>query len=229
MRRLKLEKLLPKYTRIPLLIVLCFNMFTYFGTKLLVSPERYHDLSAIFADPLPLVPAFVFIYILAFLQWGLGFIIIARDSRERCYRVLSAELISKFLCMCVFLIYPTTLTRPPLPESGFSAFALSIVYWIDTPAINLFPSLHCAESWFCFRGAIGLRQFGKWGKWYVWFQLVFTLLVFAATLLVKQHVWPDILGGLAAAELGMLLSRLTHADRLLAKTEKLRKGSSHER
>lgn len=225
---MKLDKLIPKYARIPLLTALCFNMFTYFGTKVLVSPDRYHDLSAMFSDPFPLIPAFVFVYILAFVQWGLGFIIIARDSRERCYRVLSAEMISKAICLCIFLIYPTTLTRVPLPKGGFAAFALSVVYWIDTPATNLFPSLHCAESWFCFRGAIGIKQFGKWGRWYVAGQLVFTLLVFVTVLLVKQHVWPDILAGFAVAELGMLISRLTHADRLLARTEKLRKGSSHE-
>lgn len=225
---MKLNSLLPKYTRLPLLIVLSFNMFTYFGTKLLVSPARYHVMSTAFDDRLPLVPAFVFIYVLAFLQWGLGFIIIARDSRERCYRVLSGELISKAICLCLFLIYPTTIQRFPVSEPGFSAFVLRLVYFLDTPAINLFPSLHCAESWFCFRGAIGLKQFGKWGKWYVLFQLVFTLAVFVAVLLVKQHVWPDVIAGVATAELGMLISRLTHADRLLARTEKRIKGSSHE-
>ena len=54
-------------------------------------------------------------------------------------------------------------------------------------------------------------------RWYVWLQLGFTLLVFASVLLVKQHVWPDILGGVAVAELGLLLSRLFHADRLAEK------------
>ena len=57
-------------------------------------------------------------------------------------------------------------------------------------------------------------------KWYTWFQLVFTLLVFAATILVKQHVWPDILGGIAIAELGQLLRRIFHAERVFEKLEK---------
>ena len=228
MKCLKLKTLIPKYTRIPLLIVLAFNLFTYYGTMLINTPERYHLISTAFDDSLPLVPAFIFIYVLAFVQWGVGFIIIARESRERCYRVLSGELIAKLIAFCIFLIYPTTMERVANNGTGLAGFVLGIIYTLDTPAVNLFPSLHCLESWLCFRGAIGIRQFGKWSKGYVWFQLVFTLLVFAATLLTKQHVWPDILGGVAVAELGQLLSRLTHADRLMAKTEKLHKGSIHE-
>ena len=50
--------------------------------------------------------------------------------------------------------------------------------------------------------------------------LLASLLVFAAVLLVKQHVWPDIVGGVAMAELGQLLRRLFRADRLLAKTDR---------
>ena len=37
--------------------------------------------------------------------------------------------------------------------------------------------------------------------------LVFTLLVCASTVLVKQHFLPDIAGGILGAELGLLLSR----------------------
>ena len=56
-------------------------------------------------------------------------------------------------------------------------------------------------------------------RWYAWAQGVFSFLVFASVLLVKQHVWPDILGGIADAELGILLNRLLHADRLIEKLD----------
>ena len=36
--------------------------------------------------------------------------------------------------------------------------------------------------------------------------LVMTLLVFASTVLVKQHVLIDVLGGLAAVEIGLFFS-----------------------
>ena len=45
-------------------------------------------------------------------------------------------------------------------------------------------------------------------KWYKWVNFVFSLLVCASTVLVKQHVVVDIFAGIAVAEAGLLLSRL---------------------
>ena len=39
---------------------------------------------------------------------------------------------------------------------------------------------------------------------------MFSLLVCASTVLVKQHVFVDILGGIAVAEIGLLLSRIIY-------------------
>ena len=108
--------------------------------------------------------------------------------------------------------------------TGPSTWVLAFIYAADEPPINLFPSLHCLESWLCFRGAVGLR---KMPRWYAWLQLIFTLLVFTSVLLVKQHVWPDILGGIAVAELGQLLRRLFHAERLFEKLNP--QGDPHEK
>ena len=212
-----IEKYIPKYARLPLLVVLIFNFFVYYSPKFLVPEERLHYLSTAFDDSLPLVPVFIFIYVLAFLQWGFGYIIIARDSRERCYRILTGELIAKTIAWIIFLAYPTAIDHPFPAVTGPATWLLVFIYKSDIPTINLFPSLHCLESWLCFRGAVGLK---KMPKWYTWFQLVFTLLVFAATILVKQHVWPDILGGIAIAELGQLLRRIFHAERVFEQLEK---------
>lgn len=210
------DQLIPRYARIPLLTILAFNFFVYYLPKLLEPHLKLHTIHTALDDKLPLIPGFVFLYVLAFAQWFFGYIIIARDSPERCYRILSGELIAKALSLCVFLFYSTRMDRPEIEVHSFSTWALAFIYRVDTP-INLFPSLHCLESWLCFRGAIGLKRMPRW---YPWMQLVLTLLVFAAVLLVKQHVWPDILGGIAFAELGQLLRRIFRADRLMAKTDR---------
>ena len=210
-----IEKYIPKYARLPLLVVLIYNFLVYYSPKFLISEDRLHYLTTAFDDSLPLVPVFIFIYVLAYVQWVVGYIIIARDSKERCCRFLSGELLAKAVTMAILLIYPTTLVRPPVEIHDFTTWTLDFIYHADTPT-NLFPSLHCLASWLCFRGSLGLRRMPKW---YAWLQGLFSLLVFASVLLVKQHVWPDILGGIAVAELGQLLSRLTRADRLLEKMD----------
>ena len=219
MKRCKalLDRVIPAYARLPLLVLLAVNFISYYIPKLLESQRTLHVISTSLDDALPRVPGFIFIYVLAYLQWVVAYIIIARDSPERCYRILAGDIIAKLLCMSVFLIYPTTLERPGVEVTDFTTWLLAFIYRADTPT-NLFPSPHCLESWVSFRGSLGLKRMPRW---YAWAQGFFSLFVFASVLLVKQHVWYDIVGALAAAELGMLLRRVLQADRLLAKLGRL--------
>ena len=95
---------------------------------------------------------------------------------------------------------------------------MRLVYAGDLPG-NLFPSIHCLESWICFRGAIGMK---RTPRWYAPAMLVLTLMVFASTLLVKQHVLVDIPAGVLVAEVGLLLSDKLRAGRLLDRMEAAR-------
>ena len=213
--RTKLEWLLPVYAWLPALALLAMNLIAYYNPKLQESHRTLHPISTALDDRLPLVPAAIFIYVLAYVQWAVAYIVILRDSRELCFRFTAGELTAKLLGMTVMLIWPTTMARPTVETVGLSTWLLNWIYSADTPT-NLFPSMHCLASWLCFRRSFGLRRMPRW---YPWVQGLFSLLVFASVLLVKQHVWPDILGGIAAAELGFLLSRLLHAERLTAKLD----------
>lgn len=209
------DRLIPKYARLPLLAVLIMNFVAYYVPKLLESQRELHLISTALDDALPRVPAFIYVYVLAYVQWVIAYTVIARDSRATCFRFVAGELIAKTIGMAVLLIYPTTMVRPGVEVSDLTTWLLDAIYRSDTPT-NLFPSMHCLASWLCFRRSLGLKRMPRW---YAWAQGVFSFLVFASVLLVKQHVWPDILGGIAAAELGILLNRLLHADRLIKKLD----------
>ena len=209
-----MRKLVPNYARRPLLAILIFNFVAYYVPKLLEPYRTLHLLSTALDDALPRVPGFIYIYVLAYVQWIVAYLVIARDSEECCYRFAAAELLAKAAAMCILLIYPTTLDRPAAEEvTGPTSWLLALIYRTDTPT-NLFPSLHCLASWFCFRYSLGLKRLPRW---YGWAQGFFSLLVFASVLLVKQHVWPDIFGGIAVAELGIRLSKTFRMERLIAK------------
>ena len=213
--------LIPRYARRPLVLVILFNFLCYYIPKALESHRSdLHMISTRLDDALPRIPAFILIYVLAYVQWVVAYIVITRDSREHCCRFVSGELTSKVIAMLILLAYPTTFVRPPVTVTNFSTWLMSLIYQSDTPT-NLFPSMHCVASWFCFRGSLGLK---KMPRWYAWAQGFFSMLVFASVLLVKQHVWPDILGGIAVAELGILLARLLHAEHWI---EKLSSARSH--
>lgn len=213
------ERLFPAYSVIPLLLVLVVNCVGFFGMELISPLRDFRMIHTALDDRLPLVTGFVYVYVLAFVQWGVGYLIIARDSKERCYRVLSGELIAKILALLIILLVPITMERPSFTPTSPSGYLLALIYRLDKP-VSLFPSLHCLESWQVFRCSVGLK---KMGKWYPWFQFVFTLLVFVSVLLVKQHLWPDVVAGVLVAELGQWLGRKLRAERLFQGLERIKK------
>ena len=188
-------------------------MITYFGTKFINLNRFHHDITTVINIDVPFIPIFFIFYFLAYLQWGIGFILIARENKKLCYDFLSGEFIAKAISFAIFLIIPTTMLRPEVAGTGAFDKLVGLLYKIDTPR-NLFPSLHCLESWLCFRGALKLKGIRKW---YAPLSFIFTLLVFASTILIKQHVPLDIIAGILVGEIGLLISKLTKAGRIFEK------------
>ncbi|MCI8608943.1 MAG: phosphatidic acid phosphatase [Firmicutes bacterium] len=212
----RLRTYLPSYTYIPLLSILVMNFLVYFGTKFITFNAPHHDMTITVDHMIPFCPPFVIIYVLAFLQWALGYIMIARESKELCYSFLSGELIAKVLCLFSFLLYPTIIIRPEIIGDGIWEAFTGLIYLLDTPAVNLFPSIHCLESWLCFRGALSLK---KTPNWYAVLMFIFTALVFASTVLIKQHALIDLPAGILVGEIGLFLSKRLRSGRIFERLE----------
>ncbi len=202
---------MPRYTWLPVSLVLLTNLLSFYGSALLNLHRTHYNLTTALDAHIPLAPFFVLFYVLAYVQWVVGFCLIARESRAVCYRLIAGEILAKLCCMVIFLILPTAMERPEITGGGVWNALLRLVYRLDRP-VTLFPSIHCLESWFCFRGALYLK---KPPRWYPWLSLVMTLLVCASTVLVKQHLAVDIPSALLVAELGLWLSRRLDAGRAL--------------
>lgn len=207
----KLLSPIPKYARLPLLAALLFNCAVYWLTRLVTSGAVHYDLSVGLDAALPFVPAFIVIYVLAFAQWLVGYVMICRESPGRCYRVMSGEMTAELLCLVLFLAMPTSMVRPEVTGTDIFSRLTALIYALDTPD-NLFPSLHCLQSWMVFRGTLGAKGIPAWYKAAM---LIFTLLVFASVVLVKQHLILDIPSGVAAAELGLFIATRLDLGRFL--------------
>ena len=189
--RKRFTSLLPSYAIPALLLNLSFNFVGYIGLQSLKGYFTFHDLSLPLDREIPFVPGFIFIYLGAYLQWVIGFLICGRESKSFCYRYLSAELFAKILTFGCFILIPSTILRPRVIGTGVAECVTRWVYQMDAP-VNLFPSIHVLESWFCTRTAFAQKM---------------TFLVCLSVVLVKQHVLMDILGGIAFFEIGILVTR----------------------
>ena len=82
------------------------------------------------------------------------------------------------------------------------------IYSVDAP-VNLFPSIHCLESWCCIRAAYKMNfKTEKRTNYYRVATILMSLGIFASTLFIKQHVIADVFGGIAAFEIGMILAKI---------------------
>ena len=179
-----------------LLAALVWNMAVYYGSRLFTTGMVHHSVALPLDGRIPLFVPFVVPYVLSYPFWLFNYWLIAREDRETCRRVMTAEIAAKTVCLIVFLVFPTAMERPELTGSDPFSWVLRIIY--ADPADNLLPSIHCLESWLCFRGLKGCR---KTPGWYKAFSFFFALSVFASTVLVKQHVIVDCPAAVLIAEL----------------------------
>lgn len=198
-----LKWLLPSYAIAPLVVNLFVNFLGYNAIGAARGMLSFYDFSIGLDKEIPMMPVFMYVYIGAFVQWVVGFVTCVREDKEFCYRFMSAELCAKILALICFLLIPSTIARPEISGGSAADVLTRFVYSIDAP-VNLFPSIHVLESWFCLRAAFRQK---KTGKIYPWVTGIMTVLVAASVVLVKQHVCVDIIGGIAVFEIGMLMTR----------------------
>ncbi len=203
----KIKSLIPGYAVVPLIAAVTVNMMVYVGVSLFREHLTFSSLETPLDTMIPFVSPFVLFYVLAFAQWIINYLLIARESKNFCYRFVIADIFSKIICLFFFLLMPTTLTRPDITGSGLFDLLVRFIYQSDPP-VNLFPSIHCLESWCCIHAAFCMK---KVPKWYRPITVLMSLGVFTSTLFIKQHVIVDMFGGIAAFEIGYLLSSFLRA------------------
>jgi membrane-associated phospholipid phosphatase len=201
-----LDPICPLFAILPLLSCFGLNMLIYSGTMVMCADWYHYDLTTSLDQAVPLVPGWMYIYFGCFLFWTVNYIMVARINRndpDMFYRFVAADMISRLVCGIIFMVFPTTNVRPEVTGTGFSVFLLQFLYGLDQPT-NLFPSIHCLVSWFCYTGIRGRKEVPAW---YRAFSCIFALLVVLSTQFTKQHYIADAIAGVLLAEVLSLLTR----------------------
>lgn len=188
--------IVPAYGLFPLVFSFVFNCLVYSGSRAVAGSWYHHNIESNLDLRLPFLPQFLIIYFGCYIFWAANYILAARQDREEVYRFFTADFISRCVCLVIFLAYPTTNTRPVIEGSVFWDLLAGWLYSIDA-ADNLFPSIHCLVSWFCFLAVKGQK---KIPIWYKAVSFILAVLVFLSTLFTKQHVIVDVAGGIFLAQ-----------------------------
>ena len=201
-----LTRILPAYGVFPVIFSFVFNCLVYSGSRMIAGGWYHHNIETGVDRSIPFVPEFLVIYFGCYVFWAVNYILIARQDRRSVFQFFT----SRCVCLVSFLAFPTTNTRPLITGSGLWNQAALWLYSIDA-ADNLFPSIHCLVSWFCYLGIRGRKEIPRW---YQSVSMVIAILVFASTLLTKQHVIVDVAGGVLLAEFCFFIGRKTDLYRI---------------
>lgn len=155
--------------------------------------EPWHPRVTSFDVMVPFIPETVWIYLSHIAMLFTGWWWAAQGPG--CTRMFWAVVLCFTLATLYFLVYPTQIPRITLDAVEtdpvtHAAWAFLLV--ADKPT-NCFPSLHVALSALT---AVGLmRAAPRWSPW----APLWTAAIALSTITTRQHVWVDVLGGLALA------------------------------
>lgn len=197
--------IIPGYSILPLITTLVLNTLVYNGSRLIAGSWPHYNLEIAADRLIPFVPWTLSIYFGCYLLWVVNYILSVRQEKAEAYRFLSADFLAKCICLFFFLVLPTTNIRPEVPDTGFWNRGIRFLYRIDA-ADNLFPSIHCLTSWFCY---IGIRRAKTIPTAYRRFTLIAAIAVCISTLTTRQHVLVDAVGGVLLAEASYYLVSVT--------------------
>lgn len=188
---------IPEYGLLSLISCFLVNSIIYWGTQLLMKDKIHYDFTSELDNKIPFVKEWVVIYLVCYVFWAANYILISREGKDEWFRFAFADMLSRIICGVFFIALPTTNVRPAVDGNDIFSWLMRLVYMKDLPT-NLFPSIHCLVSWFCF---IGIKKSKKVPLWYKVFSCIFAILVCLSTQFTKQHYLIDIIGGIVLAEL----------------------------
>lgn len=189
-----MKKLLNKLELKPLLIsilLVAFQSFLFFALRPL---QGQANLIGNFIDEK--IP-FISLFIIPYYIWYIMIFAVPYYYYKRDKDLLAKYIISYTVCAIVatiiFTVYPSMVVRPDyLPNNNPINWMVNLVYWIDNPPINCFPSMHCAVSMLFILTISHSKHTKLSNKLLVIFM---SIIIMASTLLVKQHVFIDLVSG----------------------------------
>ncbi len=195
----------------PLMISFAVNVFAYNVSRLWTTSSHHINMAVRFDSFIPVIPWTTAIYLGSYLFWMINYLLGAlQDDDDEAYSFLCADVLAKIICLIFFTVLPSTTLRPVITDTDFWSRMLRMVYRMDA-ADNLFPSIHCLTSQFCF---IAVRKSRFIPKWYKLFSVIAAGLICISTLTTKQHVVVDVFMGIALAEISYGFAKVTGLARL---------------
>ena len=171
-----------------ILLLVLYETFMYLITKL--TPMDVNLIGNYLDNKIPFVSQFVYAYI----SWYAMLFIIPYIFYKKNVNSFNKYYIVILLCITlvsfIYMFYPTTINRADILLSGISGKLVNLIYKIDTPVLNCFPSMHCLVSFVFIYISLCDKNISKYLRIFI---VLWSVLVILSTLFIKQHVLVDVI------------------------------------
>lgn len=152
-------------------------------------------------DHFPFISVFVVIYLYSYVFWISGIAIASLTGKRNYINFIVGLLTADILCFLILVLAPTYMDRAAegliahTEEPGFFNWVLALVYRADggIRGYNLFPSLHCMASLYCY---MGIRRRPEIPRGIRIYSLITVILICMSVVFIKQHYFIDTVVGL---------------------------------
>lgn len=152
-------------------------------------------------DRIPVIPVFVLPYLWSYVFWICAPAAASLTKKRNYINYVCGLLTTYLISTMIFILWPTYMDRTKegllayAQQPGFLNRLLGIVYAADGSerAFNLFPSLHCIISVYCW---LAVRKQPEISKGYQRYSQAMAALICLSTLFTKQHYIIDSIGGI---------------------------------
>ena len=194
--------------------LIAFQSFCYFVSKFFEGNPNL--IGGVIDSKIPFNVWFIIPYCI----WYLLIFLIPYYLYKKDKNIFTKYIISYLFCTVIaniiFIIYPTYVDRPVVSGTSILELMTRIVFWVDTPAQNCFPSLHCAVSMLFILYMFKCKKCPSYLKVCTF---IISILIMMATLFIKQHVFIDLVSGDILAIITYIL--VSRFNKIIKKTKEL--------
>lgn len=184
------------------LVIISFQSIIYLFSKLIQGEP--HLIGSNIDTIIPFISAFIVPYVIwYFLLFTIPYHYYAKDKNTFIQYFIS-YIVCVILGNITYVVYPSIVVRPEIISNDIFSILIKFIYAIDTPALNCFPSLHCAISMLWFLFSLDCNKLSKSRKI---FNCSISILIMMSTLFIKQHVFIDLVAGNIMALIAFFIAK----------------------
>ena len=188
-----MKKLFNKIEMKPLFIsvsLVIFQTILFFLAKIFQS--NFHTIGNIIDKNIPfnniaIIPYCFWYFLIFFVPYYLYL----KDKNTLC-KYIGSYILCVIISNIIFIVYPSMVIRPDIKPDNILNFITWFIYKIDDPAINCLPSLHCAVAMLFSLSSFDSHKLSIRYKTLI---TIFSIIIMISTLVIKQHVFIDLVVG----------------------------------